>query len=796
MKIITLLILFQLLLFPCFGQVVINEIMYAPTSEQGGNSYSEWIEIFNPTNNSINLSRWKLCKNELLAGYVDYFDENIYLDKGIILLPKQYAIITDGKSGTKVYQYFDVSNSSLALHVNASNLCGGLSNSGETINLTNGTYTEIVSYNKSAGWQEAKDGNSLQRINSSQNLSNNPTNWIALPPSPGKQNFYENTILELLEISTEEKIYANKTTTIFVKILNRGKNNTTDISVNLSINNTYNNSATVNISGMNITEIQFEWTPHYSGNYTILASLDGQTINNTISVLPPIQKNTTLKVYLDTEILLNLEYTSLFKIEIENKKEVEGNCERKDNITVQYNITNSTGKLIKEDNFTVEVGCSKTADTGEWTTNQTGNFTLCGKIINTTTNFNSTLVCKNITVIDSKTIPCNLSINIYAPLIWHNDNSSNYYIFINDSFGNYSNYPIEITYWIEDYFGNFVKKPYTTTSIKTNKNSSRDYTPKLECGTEAYMIKAEITNTYCKDANYEDNLAEKMIVVIGDKECEPCPICKKCSSSKKQESKKEQSNLKINILNLTGILARNQEFTTTIELKNKANEKISFEIYSYAYRGRKCITGGWSSNKKKLSLKKGEKKILNLTNKIKKDAEPGDYIFRIRVKIGNKQIDLNDKIKITNEIIEDKPEEKIEEIQNFPKLKIWDDEKLRINLSDCKGCKLIIVGPDSYTITGRKYRVFKDFGKYYVFVIKDSDVILNETYSWKENKKEILNKTKKIFANQSENICTNTTTNKITGKITKISPDWTKEFLNKLIKLFSPLIKLMEDSIQ
>ncbi len=798
MKKIVLFFLFQFLLFPCFGQVVINEIMYNPTTEQGGDSYSEWIEIYNPTNDSINLSDWGLCGKELLSGYINHTSsggEGLHLDEGIILLPRQYAIITDGGSGTKVYQYFEISNNSLGLHVDAGTLCGGLSDSTETINLTNGTYTEIISYNNLAGWSEAKDGNSLQRINSSQNSSNNSTNWLAFPPSPGKQNFYENSTLELLEISTEEKIYANKTTIILVKILNRGKENATDISVNLSINNIYNNSITVNILGMKITEIQFEWIPTHSGNYIILASLNGQTINNSISVLPQIQKNTTLEICLETEILLDLKYTSLFKIIIKNKKEVEGNCERKDNITVQYNITNSTGGLTKENNFTVEVGCSKTAGTGEWTPNQTGNFTLCGRIINATTNFNSSLVCKNITVIDSNTIPCNLTINISASLIWHTGEKSKYYIFVNDSSGNYSNKQIEITYWIEDYFGNFIKKPYTTTSIKTNTKSSRDYTPKLDCGTAAYIIKAEITNTYCNDANYEDNLAEKMIVVIGDEECEPCPTCKKCSSSTEKESAKKASNLEINILNLTDILARNQEFTTTVKLKNNGADKILLEIYSYAYDGKKCITGGWTSNKKSVSLKKQEEKIIYLENKIKKDATPGEYFFRLRTMIDSKAFDLTETILVTSEIIEDEIEEELEGVNKFPELKIWDDEKLRINLSNCEGCKLIIVGPETYTITGRKYRVFKDFGKYYVFAIKDSDVIFNETYLWRKEEKEISNNSKNIFVNKKINQPSNAT-NKITGKITEVNSNWTKEILSKFIELFSPLIKLMEDSIQ
>ncbi len=472
MKIITLLILIQFLLFPCFGQIVINEIMYNPSDESKG----EFIELYNPNAYSVNLDGWNISDGgsdiETLKGFGG---------SSTVLISKRYAIITDEDTNVSVPEGIT------HLTTGDNSICtSGLKNSGERISLWNasGTLIDQVNYT-SPPIPSCSDGESLQRINSSRNLSNNPTNWIALPPSPGKQNFYEDATLELLEISTEEKIYANKTTTIFVKILNHGKEEVIDISVNLSINNIYTNPVTANISGMNITEIQFEWMPTHPGNYIILASLDGQTINNTISVLPQIQKNTTLDVYLETEILLDLEYTSLFEIIIENKKEVDGSCEKKDNITIQYNITNSTGNLIKENNFTREIGCSGYSNTGEWTPNQIGNFTLCGKIINATTNFNNASVCKTIIVIDSKTIPCNLTIQISSPLIWSVNEKSKYYIFVNDSSGNYQNNQIEITYWIEDYFGNFIKNPYTTASIKTNKNSSRDYTPKFDCGTSA-----------------------------------------------------------------------------------------------------------------------------------------------------------------------------------------------------------------------------------------------------------------------------------------------------------------------
>ena len=119
------------------GTAVLSEIMYNP--EQSEN-YNEWIEIFNPSTNSVDLSNWSLCGKALLAGYVSHSDNNTHLEAGTVLAAGTFAVITDGGSGTEVYGNFNVSQSALALHVDASSLCGGLKNTdNETVTLTDGS---------------------------------------------------------------------------------------------------------------------------------------------------------------------------------------------------------------------------------------------------------------------------------------------------------------------------------------------------------------------------------------------------------------------------------------------------------------------------------------------------------------------------------------------------------------------------------------------------------------------------------------------------------------------------------
>jgi len=274
-------------------------------------------------------------------------------------------------------------------------------------------------------------------------------------------------------------------------------------------------------------------------------------------------------------------------------------------------------------------------------------------------------------------------------------------------------------------------------------------------------------NEVIRDAKYN--------ITIKGKNPSLCPKTKIIYKTK-ETSKKKSEVLEMKILNLTTTVIKNHEFTTTIKLKNKANKRISFEIYSYVYKGKKCITGSWTSNKEKISLNKGEEKIVNLTNKIKKDAESGEYTYKVRAVIGYNKIDLTDKIKVIEGLVEDKTI-----IKENPKLKIWNDTKLRINLSDCQGCKMIIIGPNVSTITNKKYRVFEDFGKYEIFVIKD-EVILNKSYFWKE---------KNVIKNLTKNNLTECS--KITGKFYEVKP--TENFFSKITNLFFSLIKLMEKSI-
>ncbi len=211
--------MFQFLFLPCFGQVVINEVM--PHTNNLENC--EWIEIYNDNTENISLINYEIGDNN--SNNKNTNDKfNLTIPAGRFGLIVDKNCIKGNNSGCKA---FNISNKSC---FELSNIGSGLNDDGDAVYLYDNA--SILQSNFTWNQNIKTDKNSWQRL---------PNNfWTAFPPSPGKRNFYKTATLELLEILTDEEIYANKTATIFVKIANRGMENATNISVNLSVNSANN----------------------------------------------------------------------------------------------------------------------------------------------------------------------------------------------------------------------------------------------------------------------------------------------------------------------------------------------------------------------------------------------------------------------------------------------------------------------------------------------------------------------------------------------------------------------------
>ena len=151
--------------------VVINEIMYNPSTSLGDDNYFEWLEIYNPNSDTVNLTRWLLLDNN-----------GSFIIPAIELPPAEYLIITknmDSLQSVSEYQD-DILNGNDQVIGNMTAV--SLSNGGEVIWLRNSdsTLVDSVPYDDSSPWPTQADGSgpSAELIDPSYDNTNG-TNWLA-----------------------------------------------------------------------------------------------------------------------------------------------------------------------------------------------------------------------------------------------------------------------------------------------------------------------------------------------------------------------------------------------------------------------------------------------------------------------------------------------------------------------------------------------------------------------------------------------------------------------------------------
>ncbi len=231
----------------------------------------------------------------------------------------------------------------------------------------------------------------------------------------------------------------------------------------------------------------------------------------------------SLEVYLDSEINLGIKQEKLFKIN--NLDKDKGKVY---NISVYYNITKDD-LLVKEDFFIKdEVNYYSTTQTGLFFANETGNFEICGMIINSSVNDNNKendKACKNFTVIDTSFEFCNIILNITTDKEIYLEGET---VKFSNNLNN-EDFPYVIEYWIEDFFFGIYKDKYNTTN--TNQKS---WKTNIEEKDKVLFVKA-VVYPNCDDYNLTDNYAEKMFIVKSNESEE----------EEKEDEKNENSSLEI-----------------------------------------------------------------------------------------------------------------------------------------------------------------------------------------------------------------------------------------------------------
>jgi hypothetical protein len=222
------------------------------------------------------------------------------------------------------------------------------------------------------------------------------------------------------------------------------------------------------------------------------------SIVNETKINETIIPNTDLEIIrnLKDNIYLFVEYENIFKIKNQNYPNISNI-----NLTLAYNLTYENLTVTEYRNIT-GLNSYKFSGTGELYFNQTGNYTICGLILNSTindTNTSNDFICFNISPIDASSINCDISIKIISEDVLNE--SIKYEFELNNKSDFYSVF--NINYYVTDLFDEIICE-----AKETNNENKKSCTKNFEL--QAYIIHTNIT-TVCNDTNPANNHAEKMI---------------------------------------------------------------------------------------------------------------------------------------------------------------------------------------------------------------------------------------------------------------------------------------------
>ncbi len=251
-----------------------------------------------------------------------------------------------------------------------------------------------------------------------------------------------------------------------------------------------------------------------------------ETINETINNTPDntqeentTQENTTnttktkkgleLEIIIPETLFLGMTYDSLFRIT--NQEHVSG-VQSQVFAEVKYNVT-SNNSLVAQGYFNKTINYYSSAGNGRLFFEQTGNYTLCGMItnsslINEPNMLNASdpdIVCKDFEVINPASIPCVVELNLSTDKEHYFSKDK---VKIKNSINNKS-FPYIIEYWAEDLFGQVVKKEYNTSNTNT-----KQWTPSIAEVDRVFVVKNRLVFVACNNtANKSRQENEKIIII-------------------------------------------------------------------------------------------------------------------------------------------------------------------------------------------------------------------------------------------------------------------------------------------
>lgn len=148
------------------GDLVINEIMYAPTSPE-----PEWIELFNKSSKTINLRKYQVA---------DDASKVTITTKDFIIQPEEYVVVA---RDTNIYTFYNNLGKVIIAPIPS------LNNSGDRVSISDSLNRTIDSLFFRSSWG-GSSGKSLERI-AAEKSSTDSTNWLTTRKergTPGKIN--------------------------------------------------------------------------------------------------------------------------------------------------------------------------------------------------------------------------------------------------------------------------------------------------------------------------------------------------------------------------------------------------------------------------------------------------------------------------------------------------------------------------------------------------------------------------------------------------------------------------------
>lgn len=200
-----------------YNDIVINEIMYAPS---GGEP--EWVELFNRTDETVNLKKWKFADN---VTTVTITNDEFYIQ------PKSFLLLSRDSS---IFNYHNIDVPVIVFNLPV------LNNTGDACVLKDSIGVVIDSVNYFSSWGGSSGGRSLERI-SVEGESNKQSNWgTSMSPfkgTPGKINSLtpKDYDLSISEFKPKKPfvVIGEESIELIIKIQNRGKLSSNNFTLNI-----------------------------------------------------------------------------------------------------------------------------------------------------------------------------------------------------------------------------------------------------------------------------------------------------------------------------------------------------------------------------------------------------------------------------------------------------------------------------------------------------------------------------------------------------------------------------------